>query len=169
MSGPSLSDFVSAPNELPAFTRTLAEDLVEYRVFSDGQAAAGPLCALPDAARRQLETLRLLRGTLSAHAAALTCGHLWQRDPFALALVLPLARSTAATTEEAHLVGATGFGDALDDEWLIAGALFRLTAAAPGTAASLRDDDGDFVLVEVRSGAPRSGGGGGRGSSLCAG
>ena len=45
--------------------------------------------------------------------------------------------------------GTTNFGDNVEDEWLIAATMLRITAELPGTVATVRDSDGEFLLIEA--------------------
>jgi hypothetical protein len=50
------------------------------------------------------------------------------------------------------LWGAVTFGDNVEDEWYVTWLLTELTRGLPGLAARVWDEDGDFMLIEVRGG-----------------
>ena len=62
---------------------------------------------------------------LRAFAGEFTRGHIWQKDPFELAM--PAQASGAPP----HLEGSTVFGDNMEDEWLVVFLLFQLTVRFP--------------------------------------
>jgi hypothetical protein len=50
-----------------------------------------------------------------------------------------------------HVVigGTTHFGDNVEDEWLIVATVLRITAELAGTVGTVRDSDGEFILIEA--------------------
>lgn len=66
--------------------------------------------------------------------------YIWQHDPFNL---------TPSISPVPHLHGSSKFGDNLDDEWLIAALLFRVSKEIPGVSISVSDSDGEFLLIEA--------------------
>eukprot|EP00211_Chloroparvula_japonica_P002606 CAMPEP_0119123976 /NCGR_PEP_ID=MMETSP1310-20130426/3731_1 /TAXON_ID=464262 /ORGANISM="Genus nov. species nov., Strain RCC2339" /LENGTH=492 /DNA_ID=CAMNT_0007113853 /DNA_START=115 /DNA_END=1589 /DNA_ORIENTATION=- len=70
-------------------------------------------------------------------------GYLWHGDGF---------RLVEAEEEGGEVVmcgGAVYYGDNVEDEWLITSFLVALTREVEGLAVSVRDSDGEFLLIEV--------------------
>lgn len=45
--------------------------------------------------------------------------------------------------------GSTHFGDNVEDEWLIVACMLNITTQLAGTVATVRDSDGEFMLIEA--------------------
>ncbi|XP_064285910.1 protein ecdysoneless homolog [Passer domesticus] len=116
----------------------LPEDAVRYRLFA--AAAAGPG---GEALLRRCAELALVR------FAPLLATYVWQREPFRLRYV-PRRGETPA-----HLGGTTAFGDNVEDEWFIVYLLREITREFPGLAASIDDNDGEFLLIEAADFLPK--------------
>ncbi|XP_050832471.1 protein ecdysoneless homolog [Serinus canaria] len=116
----------------------LPEDAVRYRLFA--AAAAGPD---GEALLRRCAELALVR------FAPLLASYVWQRQPFRLRYV-PRRGGTPA-----HLGGTTVFGDNVEDEWFIVYLLREITREFPGLAASIDDNDGEFLLIEAADFLPK--------------
>ncbi|XP_064285398.1 uncharacterized protein LOC135305592 [Passer domesticus] len=61
----------------------------------------------------------------------------------------PGGREPGACETPAHLGGTTAFGDNVEDEWFIVYLLREITREFPGLAASIDDNDGEFLLKEA--------------------
>ncbi|KAI9031173.1 SGT1 protein-domain-containing protein [Hyaloraphidium curvatum] len=83
-----------------------------------------------------------------ANAAVLARGHIWQKDTFQLVVV------GDGPGGRAHLAGRTRVGDCVEDEWLIVWLLFELSKRFDGTVATVRDYDGEFLLIEAAAVLP---------------
>ncbi|XP_037997319.1 protein ecdysoneless homolog isoform X2 [Motacilla alba alba] len=116
----------------------LPEDAVRYRLFA--AAAAGPG---GEALLRRCAELALVR------FAPLLASYVWQRQPFRLRYV-PRRGDTPA-----HLGGTTVFGDNVEDEWFIVYLLREISREFPGLAASIDDNDGEFLLIEAADFLPK--------------
>lgn len=55
----------------------------------------------------------------------------------------------------AHLGGRTEFGDNVEDEWFIVYLLKRITRAFSQLAATIQDNDGEFLLIETAEYLPK--------------
>ncbi|XP_062516659.1 protein ecdysoneless homolog [Corticium candelabrum] len=73
--------------------------------------------------------------------------YLWHCDPFALEI--------AHDHVTPHLAGRTEFRDNLEDEWLIVYVLFELTRTLEGLVATVKDSDGQFLLIEAAHVIPK--------------
>ncbi|XP_062435966.1 protein ecdysoneless homolog [Rhea pennata] len=111
-----------------------AEDAVRYRLFP---VAGG------EAPLRRLAEGILLR------FAPLLAAYIWQRQPFRLRCV-PARGDTPA-----HIGGTTQFGDNVEDEWFIVYLVREITREFPELAASVDDDDGEFLLIEAADFLPK--------------
>ncbi|XP_074400581.1 protein ecdysoneless homolog isoform X2 [Zonotrichia albicollis] len=116
----------------------LPEDAVRYRLFA--AAAAGPG---GEALLRRCAELALVR------FAPLLAAYVWQRQPFRLRYVPGHGEIPA------HLGGTTEFGDNVEDEWFIVYLLREITREFPGLAASIDDNDGEFLLIEAADFLPK--------------
>ncbi|NXB11700.1 ECD protein, partial [Cnemophilus loriae] len=81
--------------------------------------------------------------------APLLAAYVWQRQPFRLRYV-PRRGETPA-----HIGGTTLFGDNVEDEWFIVYLLREITREFPGLAASIDDNDGEFLLIEAADVLPK--------------
>ncbi|NWI11830.1 ECD protein, partial [Crypturellus soui] len=81
--------------------------------------------------------------------APLLAAYIWQREPFRLRCV-PARGDTPA-----HIGGTTLFGDSVEDEWFIVYLLREITREFPGLAASVQDNDGEFLLIEAADFLPK--------------
>lgn len=52
------------------------------------------------------------------------------------------------------LRGVTGFGDSIEDEWLVVYILRELTRKFPDLWVKISDNDGEFLLVEAADALP---------------
>ncbi|XP_053093702.1 protein ecdysoneless homolog isoform X2 [Pangasianodon hypophthalmus] len=117
------------------------EDALQYRLFL---LHPEPL----DAQEKQRLLLRLLEDVL-AELAALLVGYIWQKQPFNLSF------HPEKGGVPAHLGGSTEFGDNVEDEWFIVYLLKRITHTFSELAASVQDNDGQFLLIEAAEYLPK--------------
>ncbi|XP_060789345.1 protein ecdysoneless homolog isoform X2 [Neoarius graeffei] len=113
------------------------EDAVQYRLF----------VLHPDLLDAQ-EKQRLLEDVL-AEVAALLVGYIWQKQPFNLSF------HPEKGGVPAHLSGSTEFGDNVEDEWFIVYLLKCITRKFSELAASIQDNDGQFLLIEAAEYLPK--------------
>eukprot|EP00038_Savillea_parva_P012957 m.208038 g.208038 ORF g.208038 m.208038 type:complete len:760 (-) comp24002_c0_seq1:88-2367(-) len=99
--------------------------------------------------------------------ASICAQHTWHRDTFAIRLVGVNEPTHTTTTTGASrpaasdrvtgdicLRGRTHFGDNIEDEWVIVHLVQRITLMLDGAVATVRDADGEFLLVEVADHLP---------------
>ncbi|NXJ79088.1 ECD protein, partial [Trogon melanurus] len=55
----------------------------------------------------------------------------------------------------AHLGGRTAFGENVEDEWFVVYLVREITREFPGLAASIEDNDGEFLLIEAADFLPK--------------
>ncbi|XP_077038857.1 protein ecdysoneless homolog [Agelaius phoeniceus] len=67
----------------------------------------------------------------------------------------PLLSLRRAGEIPAHLGGTTVFGDNVEDEWFIVYLLREIAREFPGLAASIDDNDGEFLLIEAADFLPK--------------
>ncbi|KAM7016325.1 protein ecdysoneless homolog [Passerculus sandwichensis] len=116
----------------------LPEVAVRSRLFA--AAAAGPG---GEALLRRCAELALVR------LAPLLAACVWQRQPFRLRYVPGRGEIPA------HLGGTAEFGDNVEDEWFIVYLLREISRELPGLAASIDDNDGEFLLIEAADFLPK--------------
>ncbi|XP_063020341.1 protein ecdysoneless homolog [Melospiza melodia melodia] len=117
----------------------LPEVAVRSRLFA-AAAAAGPG---GEALLRRCAELTLVR------LAPLLAACVWQRQPFRLRYVPGRGEIPA------HLGGTAEFGDNVEDEWFIVYLLREMSRELPGLAASIDDNDGEFLLIEAADFLPK--------------
>ncbi|XP_068183532.1 protein ecdysoneless homolog [Antennarius striatus] len=121
--------------------RVMLEDMVQYRLFliqpvgSDSQKAEDHLTHLAE--------------TILSKFAPLLMQYIWQHQSFNLKYH-PEKGDTPA-----HIGGSTQFGDNVEDEWFIVYLLQQITAAFPELAARVKDNDGEFLLIEAADFLPK--------------
>ncbi|CAL9166969.1 unnamed protein product [Musa hybrid cultivar] len=148
-SSSSSSASASAASLFPHRAHRIPEDTVFYAVYPDLPAALPP--------SESLSVLRSLHLHLVSLLSPLCRDYIWQHEPFAISIPssldgpCPLCRSPPLP----HLHGKLRFGDALDDEWLVAALLFAASSAVPSITARAWDSDGDFLLIEAAFALPR--------------
>lgn len=62
----------------------------------------------------------------------------------------PQAKHKAAEQQPPFLWGVLRYEDSVEDEWFVVWLLLQLTQQLPGCTARCWDDDGEFLLIEVR-------------------
>eukprot|EP01071_Lankesteria_metandrocarpae_P007657 Lankesteria_metandrocarpae@DN4741_c0_g1_i1.p1 len=132
------------------------DDFVEYELYFD------------DLPTRVAEQRRFLEERLLSCLASLANelnGQLWHRDPFHLEVCIsnvppstnisnkmsdksPDDSFGSAAGSEACLKGYMRVGDSVDDEWYVVHLLLTLTGRHEGSTATVRDRDGEFLLIE---------------------
>ncbi len=114
---------------------TIAEDTLQYAIHppvtgSQGEAQVDP-SALALLLTQYVESI-------------LPQPWLWNKDTFELKVV-------AASS---HLEGRMRVGDAVDDEWLVVYLLREISIKYPDLVISIRDSDGEFLLIEAANELP---------------
>lgn len=104
---------------------------------------------IADDSRTQLDLLRAQCLSLSSH---LTEGYIWQREAFNL---VSSSERTDHAVACACLLGSLSFGENSEDEWFAVWLLQQITMRIKGTAARIRDEDGEFLLIEAAHALPR--------------
>lgn len=144
--------FPSLTHERRAFPLpTISEDTLQYAVHLP-PAPAGEGAADVAADATALATL-----ISSEVAAALPAPWLWNKDAWELKVVPShTARSAGAQAAQAgsKLEGRMRVGDAVDDEWLVVWLLRGVSARHPELALGVRDNDGEFLLIEAAHALP---------------
>lgn len=100
-----------------------------------------------------------IEGTLYdvlSYAQSLIGDYIWQNDCFHLKCA-GLEKPNEVEHFEAikFLEGSTYFGDNIEDEWFIVYLLFSITERFPHLAATIRDNDGEFLLIEAADYLPK--------------
>lgn len=70
-----------------------------------------------------------------------------RRHPHEQASTSPLQQQQ----QPPFLWGVVRYEDSVEDEWFVVWLLLQLTQQLPGLTARCWDDDGEFLLIEVRS------------------
>ena len=125
-------------------SRTLEPNCVQYSIYFDDVS-----CALEE---KKNEIFKHLEQDFEAKEALLSSKmnrrggvydfYCYHREGF------NLTRSFCDATKRWCLKGSTKFGDALDDEWMVANILFRLSERFEDISVRVFDEDGEFLLVE---------------------
>lgn len=119
------------------FPRQLPENCVEYILVVLDEQLEG---------RKLLSALETVRKTAMQTADRLTKGYIWQRDAFQLAI-----KNERGLV---YLHGSSYYGDAVEDEWLIAYLLRELTKSFDNLWVRVFDSEGEFLLVEAANVLP---------------
>ena len=104
-------------------------DAVEFCVYSPAWSSAAAL----EAARARCD----------AHGRDVVGAHVWNFGTWSV------GADAASARHPARLRGRVAVGDCVGDEWLVASAVFAFTRLCAGSAATLRDVDGEFLLIEA--------------------
>ncbi|KAM4729685.1 protein ecdysoneless homolog [Anableps anableps] len=121
--------------------RSIPEDMVQYKLFlvhADGSSS-----------QETEERLKQLTEEILAKVAKLLVQYIWQDQPFNL-IYHPETGDVPA-----HIGGSTQFGDNIEDEWFIVYLLQQVTELFPELAARVKDNDGDFLLIEAADYLPK--------------
>ena len=138
-------------NEYEYNSRTLEPNCVHYSIYFDDVS-----CALEE---KKNEIFKHLEADFEAKEALISSkmkrrgdvydSYCYHREGF------NLTRSFCDATERWCLKGSTKFGDALDDEWMVASILIRLSERFEDISVRVFDDDGEFLLVECSHVLPK--------------
>ena len=125
-------------------SRTLEPNCVQYLIYFDDVS-----CALEE---KKNEIFKHLEQDFEAKEALLSSkmkrkddvydAYCYHREGF------NLTRAFCDATGRFCLKGSTKFGDALDDEWMVANILIRVSERFKDISVRIFDDDGEFLLVE---------------------
>ncbi|KAJ3041051.1 hypothetical protein HDV00_009951 [Rhizophlyctis rosea] len=113
------------------------EDAVVYSIYWDTRNVGDRAAALSDALVK-----------VTSFASEITFQYLWQKDSFGLIV----AENQEYNAPFLH--GRTRFGDAIEDEWFIVYILREISRKFPEAVISLRDMDGEFLLIEAAQHLP---------------
>ncbi|KAI4864497.1 SGT1-domain-containing protein [Hypoxylon rubiginosum] len=125
-------------NGFTGFPRKLPENCVEYLIFLLDNGLE---------ARSLLSDLENVRKSASRLCDKFAQGYIWQRDSFQLRL--------ERDRDLVYLRGATDYGDAVEDEWLVVYLLRELSRSFPALWIRVFDGDGEFLLVEAANVLPK--------------
>ncbi|KAI8592347.1 SGT1 protein-domain-containing protein [Geranomyces variabilis] len=131
---PAMDDLFGSP------LRPDAVDTVSYEIH----------CALPGSIADPVEAAETFAAQATSFVSQWTTGYIWHKDPF----VLTVAHSKEPGVPP-YVAGSTRFGDCIEDEWFIVSLLQELTKKFPESVASIRDSDGEFLLIEAAEFLPR--------------
>ncbi|KAM3606202.1 uncharacterized protein V6R79_012431 [Siganus canaliculatus] len=121
--------------------RVVMEDMVQYKLFLLQPEAS--------TSRTTEEHVTQLVEEILARVAPLLMQYIWQQQPF------NLKYHPEKGDVPAHIEGNTQFGDNVEDEWFIVYLLKQITEAFPELAASIEDNDGEFLLIEAADYLPK--------------
>lgn len=162
--------FPSLTHERRAFPLpTISEDTLQYELHLPPTTESGPDSAADAAALATLITFQV--------GEMLPQPWIWNKDPWELKVVPSSSSSSnssgtsgSAGTSSASasagsasgsaagvstaqapskLEGRMRVGDAVDDEWLVVWLLRQISERHPSLAISIRDNDGEFLLIEA--------------------
>lgn len=119
-----------------------ALESVQYAIFADAITAPFP----PPS--QQEELLNDLRIAVLHELQLLLDGYIWQHQAFNLEVV-------RGRLGFLHLAGSTRFGDNIEDEWFIVYLLKTVSEKVPEISITVRDNDGEFLLIEAAYVIPR--------------
>ncbi|XP_064173056.1 protein ecdysoneless homolog isoform X2 [Anguilla rostrata] len=117
------------------------EDSVSYRLFL--------VQPEPLENHAQEQRLQAMVQEILAEVAPLLVQYIWQNQPF------NLKHYPEKGGVPAHIGGSTQFGDNVEDEWFIVYLLQQITRTFPKLAASVEDNDGQFLLIEAADHLPK--------------
>lgn len=138
--------FPSLTHERRAFPLpTISEDTLQYALHLP------PVPSSESAAESSADATALATLITSEVESALPNPWLWNKDPWELKVV-PSGSTTAQAPSK--LEGRMRVGDAVDDEWLVVWLLRQISERHPTLAISIRDNDGEFLLIEAAHALP---------------
>ena len=120
-------------------------DALEFHVYLDPPPSETRAMALA----RCHAALVAINGRLTARLD----GVIWQREPFELSLWDPAAHGDSRA--EPHLWGRMSVGESVDDEWFAISLLLQLCAEQRDASVTVRDADGELLLIEAAHRLPR--------------
>ncbi|KAG6541434.1 hypothetical protein Mapa_017213 [Marchantia paleacea] len=141
------------------------EEIVVYRIFPDlGES----VCDV----KGQLQELQTECLTVAYPAAG---EYIWQHETFNLRVCaspsdcfVPSRKGRKGFVESEndefssaesfvpHLFGKVRYGDNLEDEWLVTFFLFEISRRIPRVSITVRDTDGEFLLIEAAYSIPKA-------------
>lgn len=91
-----------------------------------------------------------------SYSQSLMDDYIWQNDSFNLRVCEGLVKSKMNKGKQApFLQGFTNFGDNIEDEWYIVYLLLCISRRFPYVVATVRDNDGEFLLIEAADYLPK--------------
>lgn len=117
------------------------DDVVQYRFFL--------LSLEPRNPKAHKEVLQQYVERILARFAPLLMSYIWQNQSFNLKYLDPSGDIPG------HIGGMTNFGDNVEDEWFIVYLVQQITKEFPELAASIEDNDGEFLLIEAADVLPK--------------
>ncbi|XP_056386405.1 protein ecdysoneless homolog isoform X2 [Hyla sarda] len=119
----------------------VVEDFVEYHLYLVSNEPRDP-AKLKQVLQQYIEEIL-------AKLAPLLADYIWQNQAFTLKY------KSSKGDVPAHIEGLTHFGDNIEDEWFIVYLIQQITKDFPELAASVEDNDGEFLLIEAADFLPR--------------
>lgn len=137
------------------------ENAIAYELFFTSSSTSDACLITVDEAQQKALVTRA-RDEMLAFAREFTCGFIWQRHQFHLAVhASSSAQSTTAATAANgrlllgyYLRGETQVGDEIQDEWVVTALLMEITNRFPDVIVRVRDSDGEFLLIECADALP---------------
>lgn len=131
---------------MSAMAEDAAESVVRYAIYSDAVTPSAQRGDAPEAVLRELRALilRELQPVLE--------GYIWQHEGFGLEVASGSGKGEVGVW---HLAGSTRFGDNIEDEWFIVYLLKAASEKVSGISITVRDNDGEFLLIEAAYVIPR--------------
>eukprot|EP00965_Chrysotila_dentata_P254497 6211894-Pleurochrysis_carterae.AAC.1 len=127
----------------------LDEECLEYQIFLD------PCKSSEDVNATRLRCHAALT-TILARLKPRLQRCIWQREPFTLWTTESLdSGDDMHARVPCHLWGRMCFGESIDDEWFAVGLLLQLSSEQRDLTICVRDNDGDFLLIEAAYCIPR--------------
>ncbi|XP_069096506.1 protein ecdysoneless homolog isoform X1 [Pleurodeles waltl] len=117
------------------------EDVVQYRFFLVSPEPSNP--------KVRKELLQQYLERILAQFASLLMSYIWQNQTFNLKYLDPQGDVPG------QIGGTTNFGDNVEDEWFIVYLVQQITKEFPELAASIEDNDGEFLLIEAADVLPK--------------
>lgn len=141
--------FPSLTHERRAFPLpTISEDTLQYALHLP------PTPATESAADCAADATALATLITTEVEGALPCPWLWNKDAWELKVAPSHTAAPSTAQAPSKLEGRMRVGDAVDDEWLVVWLLRRVSAQHPALAISIRDTDGEFLLIEAAHALP---------------
>lgn len=119
----------------------VVEDFVEYHLYLVPDDPSDP-AKLKQILKQYIEQIL-------AKLAPLLADYIWQNQAF------NLKYKSRKGDVPAHIGGITHFGDNIEDEWFIVYLIQQITKDFPELAASVEDNDGEFLLIEAADFLPK--------------
>ena len=125
------ADFVSSAEELLAQFQSAGEsrDILEYQIYTDEEMGVEALLSLRE------EILSFIHLTLLIPDQP----YIWHQQAFNLTVAF----------HSKCLFGSISVEDSVEDEWLVCYLLFKVSSQFPELSISIRDGDGQFLLIEA--------------------